>query len=267
MRMLGLLLLTGLILAGCANPAPTQDITAAVEAAVGATRQAERAVEETSIPIPTATRRPTPTRYPTYTPFPTPTFVPTPIPYAVDPGDIEQSVNNLYDCIQSDEEFREIILQGAALGLEREGVPPETARSFSELLILDRELFVSSTLHDIETDPEFGVFIAALGESLYDFCKTEIQDTNIEDETKIDTEEAETVLGDFFDCLRENEDAQALLLQEIKERHESYAVFLELLLEDRKTFTTLFSFYAVDGPGGEEFLRNIQEGTAEACPE
>ena len=271
MKLLGLLILTGLILVGCANPAPTQDITAAVEAAVEATREAERAVEETSTPIPTATRRPTPTRYPTYTPvpthtpFPTPTFVATPPAYSVDPGDIEQAVTALYDCIQSNEQFKELFIQGALL--EAEGLQPETARSLAEFMLSDRDLFISLMLDGIETDPEFGVLITTLGKGLSGLCKTEIQDANTGDETGMAVEEAETVMSDFFDCLQENENAQALFFQKMKERNESYATLLEFLLRDKKTFTALLSTYAVDDPSGEEFLRSIQEGTAEACPE
>ena len=136
-------------------------------------------------PCLTATQPPTHTPVPTYTPFLTPTFVPTPPAYSVDPGDIEQSVNNLYDCIRSDEEFKEVFkdmfLYGASLEPEMSGFQPETAGSFFDFVITDRDIFVSSILESIDADPELEAYMAMLGEDLSDICRTESPAPETED--------------------------------------------------------------------------------------
>ncbi len=92
------------------TPQPTVDVGATVDAAVEATRAVERRARATSEAQAEATRAavPTETPVPTATPVSMTLLVPTPEPFVVAPGEVEESVDKLYDCLQEDAVFRDV---------------------------------------------------------------------------------------------------------------------------------------------------------------
>ena len=142
MRMLLMLLLTSLASAVFActgnepnptptptpplNPTQTPDIPATVEAGILATTEAEASIDATVTARVEAARASEPTPIPTPTAAPTPTPTPTP-PVAQTDGEIEAMASRLYDCIQGNEEFRQLFEQGAVFVVAAEGLTQEGA--------------------------------------------------------------------------------------------------------------------------------------------
>ena len=86
---------------------PAVDLAATVEAAVEATRSAERGIRT---PVPTAILVSTATPFPTATPEPTATYVPTPEPHVASPGSVEAGAARMSRCFR-DENFRAFMVQ------------------------------------------------------------------------------------------------------------------------------------------------------------
>lgn len=170
-----LLLLVGILSVGCSTTAPTNttsptvDVAATVDVAVEATRDVERAVEATLDARPEAT--------PTHTPVPTATLVvmntlvPTPEPYVAAPGSVERGLGELYDCVASDEIFRDLFLASVSLGDE------SVDWLFREMLE-DRDLFVLGMMQVANEDPAFAVLLSAFSEMEGGSCGPEGADSS-----------------------------------------------------------------------------------------
>ena len=150
-------------------PSPTVDVAATVNAAVEATRAVDRSVQATVEAQAEATRaaNPTATPFPTATPVVMTEFVSTPEPFIVAPGEIEESLDRFLDCFHGDPGFRAVLLTGMGTGLAGSGLTAEEIESLGwEELFSDRESFLSSA----ESDPDFAVMLAAMGEIIDEFC-------------------------------------------------------------------------------------------------
>ena len=189
------------LILGCSGAAV--DVGATVDAAVEATRAVDRSVSATSearAAVPTATW------VPTATPVVMTLLVPTPEPFVVAPGDVEESVDRMYDCIQEDEVVRGAFLAGVRPELAESGLSPKEVDSFVEELLGDRDAFLDLYLSSAEEDPDQAVMLAALGEVLDEFCGEGSPGYVRAPEplvvAPVDFEES---LGEFYDCMQENE--------------------------------------------------------------
>ena len=152
------------------QPPPTPNVEATVAAGIAATREAEtqatleaegyKATVEvrvaatlaaiptaTPTPVPTPTMRPTATPWPTRTPRPTPT----PLPVPTD-TEIERLISDYYDCLQANEEFKELSWSGVELAFESEGMTEEEAREMADVFMNNKGFLVMSLREAILTD-------------------------------------------------------------------------------------------------------------------
>ena len=192
-------LMLGVACSGASSDAvkePAVDLAATVEAAVEATRSAEREIR-TPVPMatpePTATPLPTATPEPTATPVPTATYVPTPEPY-VAPGSIERGIEELYACLQESEEFRAAYL----FGMEQSGLSRELADSFTSLLLQDEEVFTQMMLVATKQDSKLASMLS-LEVSMPSWICDRMAQIPTHGLSMSDSE-AEALLGEVFDC-------------------------------------------------------------------
>ena len=176
---------------------PAVDLAATVEAAVEATRSAERepwTPVPTAIPVSTATPLPTATPEPTATPVPTATYVPTPEPYVAAPGSMERGIEELYACLQESEELRAAYL----VGMEQSGLSRELADSFTSLLLQDEELFTQMMLVAAEQDSKFASKLSLDASTPGGICDRMAQIPT--HGLSMSDSDAEALLGEVFDC-------------------------------------------------------------------
>lgn len=154
------------------TPQPTVDVGTTVDAAVEATRAVERRARATSEAQAEATRAavPTETPVPTATPVSMTLLVPTPEPFVVAPGEIEESVDKLYDCLQEDAVFRDVFFSGIRAGLAESGVSPEVIDSLGKEILGDRETFLDFLLPVAVGDPDYAVMLAVIGGMMNEVC-------------------------------------------------------------------------------------------------
>ena len=193
------------LILGCSGAAPTAlpastvDVSATVEAAVEATRAVDRSVSATSearAAVPSATP------VPTATPVVMTLLVPTPEAFVVAPGDVEESVGRLYDCLQGDQELRSSMLPGMKSNLSESG----WSREEIDFLFEDRETFLDLFLSTAEESPDFAVMAAAWGKVLDEFCgESPLGSVRTPEPLVVAQVDLEETLGEFYDCMQENE--------------------------------------------------------------
>ena len=193
-------LMLGVACSGGASDAvkePAVDLAATVEAAVEATRSAEREIRTpvpTAIPVSTATLFPTATPEPTTTPVPMATYVPTPEPYVAAPGSVERGIEELYACLQESEEFRAAYL----VEMEQSGLSRELADSLTSLLLEDEELFTYIIIAVAEQDSKFASKLSLDASTLGGICDRMAQVST--HGLSMSDSDAEALLGEVFDC-------------------------------------------------------------------
>ena len=193
------------LILGCSGaastPAPNTsvDVSATVEAAVEATRAVDRnvlATSEARAAVPAATP------VPTATPVVMTLLVPTPEAFVVAPGDVEESVGRLYDCLQGDQELRSSMLPGMKSNLSESG----WSREEIDFLFEDRETFLDFFLSVAEENPDYAVMLSALGEVMDEICDDELPGSASTLERRVAAPvDLEETLGEFYDCMQENE--------------------------------------------------------------
>ena len=152
----------------------------------------------------------TATAVPTATAAPTATLIPTPSPYTVSPGGVEESVGQLYECFLERGEAWDLFVHVLSRGVEFEGLPPEAVERVFESLLEDRNLFVELMLADVAEDGELGFYLAVMSEGMSESCGPE--EFVAESLSNIEDDELRGVLGEFFDCLDNDEGVREELL-------------------------------------------------------
>ena len=235
---------------------PSVDIGATVDAAVEATRVAER---ESWTPVPTATLLPTLTAVPTATlvptptPAPTATIIPTPEPYVASPGSVEVGMERLSRCFRESESFGELMVEMLVASGD---TTPEEAEAY--VVLLGHEEFWELMIAEgTEDDLQLAQMMSLLGTMSEELCPSDFQSSDAGGEDPGDSNdvgfvgsEIEDLAGELFDCLQEDD--------EYAERFWLYAEnvgglwLVEGIRSDRELF--------VDGVGASAVISGFESG-------
>ena len=222
-----LLLLVGILSVGCSMTAPTNttvptvDVAATVDAAVEATRVVERAIETAADTEMDVMR----VAAPAATPVVMTTFVPTPEPYVSSPGSVERGISELHGCLQESEEFRALL----STGLRHEGLSGESADELVSAFIEDKELLIDVLLGAVEEDSDHGSMLSIVGEMAGELCGPSASDA-VDEELGMALDEARLLVGEFYDCLANDEEVGEYFLSQFGEVERGVFVDVYLLL-------------------------------------
>ena len=261
-------LMLGVACSGGASDAvkePAVDLAATVEAAVEATRSAEREIRTpvpTAMPVSTATLFPTATPEPTATPVPMATHVPTPEPYVASPGSLEAGAARMSRCFR-DENFRAFIMQMIVASGD---VTLEEADAFVSFLSHEEfwELYLSEGTED---DPAFAQMLSLYGEIPDEVCSSEFHPGGAvaaapEGSVGVAStggEMAESA-GELFDCLQVNEELARVFWKSAGDV--GTPAFVEGLRSDRQLFV---DFVVAGAVIGELDLSEVRSQVDRAC--
>ena len=231
---------------------PAVDLAATVEAAVEATRSAER---EIRTPVSTATP------FPAATPEPTATYVPTPEPHVASPGSVEAGVARISRCLR-DGRFRAFMVQMTV--------------SSGNMTLEEAEALFSFLSHDVawefyfsegtEGDPAIAQMLSLYGEIPDELCPSEFQSEGTavapKDSVHVGSARGEMAdfMGDLFDCLEVNEEYARVFWRSV--RDVGTPEFVEGLRSDRQLFV---DFAVAGGVIGELDLSEARSEVDRAC--
>ena len=277
------LLAFAVILVGCSNSAPVPvtapavfvtptlpasdpDVSATVEAAVEATRAADRMLRTASGAIPGST-------VPTETPVPMTLLIPTPEPFVVAPGQIEGVVDKLYDCIQEDEAFRNAVLSVYRADLAGSGVSKGGVEFFEDEIFGKRENFLDLVLFEAREDPDYAVLLASMHGMMDGFCDEGTADSfGTSEPLVVSSADVEASLGRLYDCMQENRVLKSIYLSQSRaslvDAGFSQALvdtFEEVFMEDRENFIEFVGTAIEQIPGNSASLAPLNKLVDALC--
>ena len=258
MRFLGFLMVAFLLGVACSSgqvdtvPQPSVDIGATVDAAVEATRLAER---ESWTPGPTATLVPTPT------PMPTATLIPTPEPYVASPGSVEAGTERISRCLRENEGYRELSVE---ILVASRDVTREEAEAYVTLMA-NEEFLKLAIVGAAEDDPQLVHMVSLWGEISDEVCSSEFRSSGSERRGPAASGDAglangnvAELAGDLYDCLQMDEEF-GHAFWEYAEGWGNPAL-VESLRSDRQLFIDLMVLAAVsEGFEFSEFRSGLEE--------
>ena len=222
---------------------PAVDLAATVEAAVEATRSAER---EVRTPVPTTMLVSTATPLPTVPPEPTATLIPTPEPHVASPGSVEVGLSEISRCFRA-EYFRTFVAQIMAASGDMALEEAEAVVS----LLGHEEFWELHLAEGTEGDPLVAHMLSLSGEIPYELCPSEFQSEDTaaapEDSVGVGSAGGEMAefAGELFDCLQVSEELARVFWRFAGDV--GTPAFVEGLRSDRQLFVDFFVAGAVFG--------------------
>ena len=215
------------------------DIGATVEAAVEATRGAERGFW---------TLVPTSTLTPTATSVPTATVIPTPEPYVASPGSIERGMEAMSRCLREDEAYGDFVVAVLAAS----GDITQQEAEANVVVMANEELMKLAFAEVVEEDPYYAQMLSLFGENADEMCPSDPEPSRAgrggsgaSGDVGLSDGEVVELAGELYDCFQVNEEFADRFWANAEDN--GWLGFAEGIMSDRRLFVDFIVRLAVVG--------------------